>query len=238
MRTLLGLIEGVLWITGLALVGLFVGELGVQELQRINAVAAFHSTRHLSPESVAVPAIAVLPGDEVSQGPAASGSAGQVGLIDYEPPPPDQSLWSAGRIVDFAASLAEPSSPVIGVFSIPRFDLELPVYNGATELHMNRGIARIDGTSMPGEGGNLGIAGHRDGYFRVLKDIGFGDEIVVTGPDGPSTYLVEQLMVVDPSAVEVLHQTDRPAITLVTCYPFYYVGHAPERFIVRAVLKE
>ena len=76
-------------------------------------------------------------------------------------------------------------------------------------------------------------------HFPVKgKDIGFGDEIILTGPEGPQTYLVEQLMIVDPSAVEVLHHTERPAITLVTCYPFYFVGHAPERFIVRAVLKQ
>ena len=103
---------------------------------------------------------------------------------------------------------------------------------------MDRGIARIDGTAMPGEVGNLGIAGHRDGYFRVLKDIKFGDEIVVTGPEGPMSYVVEQLMIVDPSAIEVLDHTRKPSITLVTCYPFYFVGHAPERFIVRAVAKE
>ena len=234
MRVLLGLIEGVLWVAGLTLVGLFVGELGIQELQRINAVAAFRTTQSIE----ATPAVEALPGDSVPQAPERAPGPGRVGFVDYEAPPPDQSLWSAGRIADFAASLAQPASPVIGVFSIPRFDLELPVYDGATELHMDRGIARIDGTAMPGEQGNLGIAGHRDGYFRVLKDIGFGDEIIVTGPQGPQTYLVEQLMIVDPSAVEVLHHTERPAITLVTCYPFYFVGHAPERFIVRAVLKE
>ena len=236
MRVLLGLIEGVLWVTGLTLVGLFAGELGIQELQRINAVAAFRTSQPVANQSA--PVVSVLPGDEALDRPANASSSGQVGFVGYEAPAPDQSLWSAGRIADFAASLAQPSSPVIGVFSIPRFDLELPVYDGATELHMNRGIARIDGTAMPGEQGNLGIAGHRDGYFRVLKDIGFGDEIILTGPEGPQTYLVEQLMIVDPSAVEVLHHTERPAITLVTCYPFYFVGHAPERFIVRAVLKQ
>jgi sortase A len=104
---------------------------------------------------------------------------------------------------------------------------------------MDRGIARIEGTAMPGQDrGNVGIAGHRDGYFRVLKDIRFGDEISVTTPVGTQTYVVQQLMIVDPSAVEVLNYTPEPSITLVTCYPFYFVGHAPERFIVRAVLQE
>jgi sortase A len=104
---------------------------------------------------------------------------------------------------------------------------------------MDRGIARIEGTAMPGQDdGNVGIAGHRDGYFRVLKDIQFGDEISVRTPSGTQTYIVQQLMIVDPSAVEVLNYTPEPSITLVTCYPFYFVGHAPERFIVRAVLQE
>jgi len=144
-----------------------------------------------------------------------------------------------GRIASFAASLTRQTSPVLGVFEIPRFDLELPIYDGASDLHMDRGIARIEGTAMPGhDEGNLGIAGHRDGYFRVLKDIQFGDEITLTTENGTQTFIVEQLMTVDPSAVEVLYNTEKTAITLVTCYPFYYVGHAPERFIVRAVLQE
>jgi sortase A len=127
----------------------------------------------------------------------------------------------------------------LGIFEIPRLELELPIYDGATDLHMDRGIARIDGTAMPGhDEGNLGIAGHRDGYFRVLKDIRFGDEISVTTSAGKQTYVVEQLMIVDPSVVDVLHRTPTPTITLVTCYPFYFVGHAPQRFIVQAALQE
>ena len=146
---------------------------------------------------------------------------------------------SAGRIAAFSNSLGRHAGPVLGVFEIPKFDLELPIYDGATDLHMDRGIARIEGTAMPGQDdGNIGIAGHRDGYFRVLKDIRFGDEISVTTPAGKQTYVVEPLMIVDPSAVAVLASTPVPSITLVTCYPFYFVGHAPERFIVRAVIQE
>ena len=88
---------------------------------------------------------------------------------------------------------------------------------------------------MPGGPGNLGVAGHRDGYFRVLKDIELGDEITITTVHGPESYVVLELRIVDPTAVEVLNPTVRQSVTLVTCYPFYFVGHAPERFIVRAV---
>jgi len=163
---------------------------------------------------------------------------GEVASFDVNIEPPDQSLWSSGRIASYAESLKDDSSEVIGLFSIPRLDLEVPLYDKASDLHMDRGIARIDGTSQPGEAGNMGIAGHRDGYFRVLKDIKFGDELIVTSVNGPQTYRVEQLMIVDPSTVDVLDPTEETAITLVTCYPFYFVGHAPERFIVRAVLQD
>ena len=103
---------------------------------------------------------------------------------------------------------------------------------------MDRGAARIDGTAMPGEPGNLGVAGHRDGYFRVLKDIELGDEITITTVDGLESYVVQELLIVDPTAIEVLHPTVQQSVTLVTCYPFYFVGHAPERFIVRAVKRD
>jgi sortase A len=226
MRALTKFVEGLLWVCGLTIVTLFAGQLGVQELQRMDAVAAFRTGQMIDSA-----VDANQPGSDTK--------AVQVGVTDYEPPAPDQSLWSAGRIASFAASFAENTSPVLGIFEIPRLELELPIYDGATDLHMDRGIARIEGTAMPGhDQGNLGIAGHRDGYFRVLKDIQFGDEILVTTSAGKQTYVVEQLMIVDPSAVEVLHRTPKPTITLVTCYPFYFVGHAPERFIVRAALQE
>ncbi len=151
---------------------------------------------------------------------------------------PDQSLWSEGRIAAYNDSLAAAVSDVLGILEIPRLSLEVPIYDGSTDLHMDRGAARIDGTAMPGEAGNLGVAGHRDGFFRVLKDIALGDEITITSSAGPETYVVSELSIVPPTAVEVLDPTDTPSVTLVTCYPFYYVGHAPERFIVRATRKD
>jgi len=150
---------------------------------------------------------------------------------------PEQSLWSEGRIAAYDASLAEAVSDVIGILEIPRLALEVPVYDGASDLHMDRGAARIEGTAMPGEPGNLGVAGHRDGFFRVLKDIELGDEIMVTSASGPEIFIVSELSIVPPTAVEVLNPTATPSVTLVTCYPFYFVGHAPERFIVRATKK-
>jgi sortase A len=150
---------------------------------------------------------------------------------------PEQSLWSEGRKAAYEASLSEAVSDVIGILEIPRLALEVPVYDGASDLHMDRGAARIEGTAMPGEPGNFGVAGHRDGFFRVLKDIELGDEIMVTSASGPEIFVVSELSIVPPTAVEVLNPTATPSVTLVTCYPFYFVGHAPERFIVRATKK-
>jgi sortase A len=88
---------------------------------------------------------------------------------------------------------------------------------------------------MPGSAGNVGLAGHRDGFFRGLKDIQPGDEIEVEAIGRIDRYRVERTWIVNPEDVSVLDPTGEPSVTLVTCYPFYFVGSAPQRFIVRAV---
>jgi sortase A len=105
-------------------------------------------------------------------------------------------------------------------------------------LVLNRGAGRITGTARPGEPGNIGIAGHRDGFFRALKDIAVGDSVTLdTGADLVA-YVVESIKIVTPADVTVLARTTTPSLTLVTCYPFYFVGDAPHRYIVRCVVKE
>ena len=212
----------------------FLGFLGLDEMQRKNDLDTFkedHQVRTLaviSPEErlqLAKYLPPLVENDEPVN-------------IDYDLQPPDKSLWSSGRISAFTESLGKDTSEVLGVLEIPRLEFEVPLYDGASDLHMDRGIARIEGTAMPNEAGNLGIAGHRDGYFRVLKDIKFGDEMILNSGTGFKRYRVAQLMIVEPSAVDVLDHTEDTSITLVTCYPFYFVGHAPQRFIVRAVLQE
>ena len=207
------MIERALWITGTLLLSIFFGHLALAEYHRVNEIAAFRAQ-------------AVSAEDLV----AAATSAWQLKTHTA-----DQSLWSAGRVASFAASLEQETVDVLALFSIPRLGLEVPLYDGASALHLNRGVARIDGTAMPGAPGNIGIAGHRDGFFRVLNDIRFGDELTVTTVNGEHTYRVQQLMIVEPDEINVLDHTEENAITLVTCYPFHFVGHAPQRFIVRAV---
>ena len=103
---------------------------------------------------------------------------------------------------------------------------------------MNRGVGLIEGTASLNEVGNVGIAGHRDGFFRVLKDVKIGDRLILQTPQRLRRYQVTQTLIVDPDHVEVLDPTEDHVVTLVTCYPFYYVGPAPRRFIVKAQLKE
>jgi sortase A len=149
---------------------------------------------------------------------------------------PDQTAWSAQRQADYRESLTETFDAPPGVLEIPSLKLTVPIFTGTSELVLNRGIGWIEGTAMPGEDGNVGLAGHRDGYFRGLKDLKIGDMIEVQSVGRTQRYHVTSLKIVEPSDVSVLDPTDEPSVTLVTCYPFHYVGSAPQRYIVRAVL--
>ncbi len=128
--------------------------------------------------------------------------------------------------------------PPLGILTIPKIGLEVPVLEGIDTMTLDRGAGRIPGTALPGQPGNIGIAGHRDGFFRGLKDISTGDTIIFSTLDSRNTYAVESIRIVNPGDVKVLGPTPKPSLTLVTCYPFYFVGVAPRRFVVHATLKE
>jgi sortase A len=148
---------------------------------------------------------------------------------------PDQSLWSRVRITAWRNALLEPAPAPLAVLRIPKIRLEVPVLAGTDDRTLDRGVGHIDDTAEPGTVGNVGIAGHRDGFFRGLKDIAPGDVIELDTIQRKEAYRVERTWVVNPEDVSVLDPTSAPALTLVTCYPFYFVGSAPQRFIVRAV---
>jgi sortase A len=148
---------------------------------------------------------------------------------------PDQSLWSAIRITAWRDALREPAAPPLAVLRIPKIRLEVAVLPGTDDRTLDRAVGHIEDTAPPGADGNTGLAGHRDGFFRGLKDIGVGDSIVLETPHGTEAYVVERTWIVDPDDVSVLDPTPTRSLTLVTCYPFYFVGSAPQRFIVRAV---
>jgi sortase A len=148
---------------------------------------------------------------------------------------PDQSLWSPERVSAWRGAIRAPGPVPMAVLRIPKIRLVVPVLPGTDDWTLDRAVGHIEHTAQPGDGGNLGIAGHRDGFFRGLKDIARGDAIELETPQGIDVYRVERTWVVDPEEVSVLDPTPDPALTLVTCYPFYFVGSAPRRFIVRAV---
>src|SRR3954470_10204850 len=148
---------------------------------------------------------------------------------------PDQSLWAPARVSGWRKTLGESAPVALAVLRIPKIRLEVPVLPGSDDHTLDRAVGHIEGTSPPGTNGNLGIAGHRDGFFRGLKDIAIGDAIEVDTLDGQDVYRVERTWVVNPDDVSVLDATATPSLTLVTCYPFYFIGAAPRRFIVRAV---
>ena len=160
-------------------------------------------------------------------------------MVQAEAPsgaPVDTSLWAEGRTREYRESLLHDFGVPLAVMRIPKLEIEVPVLPGTDDLTLNRGVGWIQGTAAPGTDGNFAVAGHRDGFFRRLKDIKLGDTIEVETLDGSRTYVVDDLTIVDPSNVSVLAERDLPSVTLVTCYPFYFVGSAPRRFIVRASL--
>ncbi len=150
----------------------------------------------------------------------------------------DTSLWSPERIRAYEESLRKDFGAPLAVLSIPKIGLEVAVLPGTDDLTLNRGVGLIEGTPRPGETGNSGIAGHRDGFFRGLKDVVAGDVIEVRSLSARRSFVVESIRIVRPEDVWVLEPTSSPVLTLVTCYPFYFIGSAPQRYIVRAVSRD
>lgn len=123
---------------------------------------------------------------------------------------------------------------VIGMIEIPGVGINAVVVQGDSNDVLRHAVGHVPGTPFPGQSGNIALAGHRDTIFRPLRKIGTGDLIALKTDTGMFRYRVTSTKVVPPNDVGVLKSRGRNEITLVTCYPFYYVGHAPDRFIVRA----
>jgi len=149
---------------------------------------------------------------------------------------PDQSEWSTTRIERFAEMRQDPEATpsAVGRLVIAKADVEVMVLDGTSEATLDRGVGLIEGTARPDQGGNVGIAGHRDSFFRGLRRLSPGDEIELATLKGLTRYRVSEILVVEPEYVQVLNPTPESSLTLVTCYPFYHIGSAPQRYIVRA----
>jgi sortase A len=149
---------------------------------------------------------------------------------------PDFSLWSPQRIKAWRNAVERQSPAPLAVLRIPRIGLEVPVLEGTDDWTLNRAVGHIADTARPGGDGNSGIAGHRDSFFRGLKDVGPGDTLEIETLERVELYRIERTWVVEPDDVWVLDPTESRSVTLVTCYPFYFIGSAPQRYIVRAAL--
>jgi sortase A len=162
-----------------------------------------------------------------------------------EPPVPAELPFSSPRVPGKGQADPlfsppwEPPAPIavgalIGRIEIPRLSLSSIVLQGDSDQVLRKGVGHIPSTSLPGGSGNVAIAGHRDTFFRALKDIRREDDITLTTTTGTYRYRVDSVQVVRPDDVQVLAPSDRASLTLVTCYPFYFVGSAPKRYVVRA----
>jgi sortase A len=141
------------------------------------------------------------------------------------------------HLLENTMALSPPASAargLIGRLEIPRLGLSVVFVEGDDPKTLRRAVGHIPGTPLPGDPGNIALTGHRDTFFRPLRNIRPNDVIVVTTLQGEYRYRVVSTKIVDPDNVSVLDSSDDQILTLVTCYPFYFVGSAPDRFIVRA----
>lgn len=153
------------------------------------------------------------------------------------------------RELDAILSSAPPSAPLsrrpppapgsmLGRIEIPRLEVSAVIRAGTDARTLQLAVGHIGGTALPGESGNIGLAGHRDTFFRRLRNIRADDEIRLVTPEGTFRFEVAETQIVSPKDTWVLNPTPQATLTLVTCYPFTYIGSAPDRFIVRATATE
>lgn len=149
-------------------------------------------------------------------------------------------LGSSPRLGPATAGASSTTGPIdplfLGRIEIPRVGVSAMVREGVDDATLDLAVGHIPGTPRPGEPGNVALAGHRDSFFEGLREIRLADEIHIETPRGPHRYVVESTEIVRPEDVRVIAPTKDDVLTLVTCYPFKYVGNAPKRFIVRARL--
>ncbi|HEX3659913.1 MAG TPA: class D sortase [Acidobacteriaceae bacterium] len=200
-------IEVLLLIAGVVALALY----GAAQADRLLTSRAL--LRHFPAVGISVPAERAV-GEEQTRGTGATASV------------------EGDRAMDVRTSADAP----LAVLRIPAIHLEVPVLDGTDALTLNHAAGRIAGTGLPGGRGNIGIAAHRDGFFRNLGKVRVGEPIELETRTGVETYVVEHTQVVMPDNVSVLDPRPAPSLTLVTCYPFHYLGRAPQRYIVVASL--
>jgi sortase A len=201
------LIELVAWAMGVASLGFYIAEGSIQAQSAGDGLSYFASARTVGAND-------------------SSSQHLEIGALNT-------TTWSPQRIKEYEQSVGAAGLP-IAVLRIPAVHLNVPIYEGTSDEILKRGAGHIEGTAQLNEYGNSAVAAHRDSFFRLLKDIVAGDVIAIETMHGTDHYRVRKTWIVSPTDVSVLSATDSQALTLVTCYPFYFVGAAPQRFIVRA----
>ncbi len=156
---------------------------------------------------------------------------GLAGLITVGAAYADSFLAAREAVATFKSGEA---SDAMALLRIRRLDVEVPVFEGTHRETLKRGAGAVNGTALPGEPGNVALAAHRDTFFRPLEGLVVGDVIELARRDGTTSYRVTEISITDPLDVSVLQPTDSSVLTLITCYPFQYVGFAPDRFVVRS----
>lgn len=233
------------WIAAAAFFTAYFGAHALGEFERTAAITAFEAAHAAAPTTIMASTTheAAHPraGDAIDgardMSPSSVPLAETSGAIgsSYQPG------LARARVETGATGTADAGSKQsmpVALLRIPRMDIEVPVFASTSERNLNRGAGLVEGTAMPGSEGNIAIAAHRDRHFRALKDIAVGDVLELQGREQQRRYRVSDISIVDPTDVSPLWATAEPAVTLVTCYPFHFVGNAPQRFIVRALAEQ
>lgn len=202
-------VEVALWTIGVVLLVTFVGVLARQEFERRHQIDEFLTARRTLP--ISAPNRKQAP-------PEKSGSA-----------PTHAAVVKAER-----AEVRAPDGVAIAILRIPAIKLVVPVNRGTGRSELFHGAGLVAGSALPGSTGNVSIAAHRDSFFRGLRDVAVGDMVELDSLEYKNLYRVTGTQVVEPTDVQVLADVGEPVLTLITCYPFHFVGKAPQRFIVRA----
>jgi sortase A len=208
--------ERFLFVAGVVLLSIYAGALGYARLSQAYYSWAFERVLHGQPAPLA-------------------GFLAKT-LLRRAAPESAPRTPTPNRASEMTTALPLKPGSLIGRLEIPAINLSVMVIEGTGRKELSEGVGHIEGTALPGEPGNFGIAGHRDSFFRALKDISGQDLITLTTFAGSYRYRVEETKIVRPSDTTVLDKTSTSRLTLVTCYPFYYIGNAPKRYIVRARL--
>jgi sortase A len=240
--------EIALWIIGASLLGVALGATihrwmyqAEQERAFLRVAAASeNATREGSPPPSSAPSLfetpdgaAMLPGETFGPPAPEVTTAGAPEATEAEPP---QGVTTGSRTAGPAEGALDEG--VLGRIEIPRIGLSAIVREGDDDATLRKAVGFVPGTARPGEGGNTALAGHRDTFFRPLRRIEVGDRIRLVVPPATYEYRVASLDVVEPTEVSVLASRGEEELTLVTCYPFRWIGPAPDRYIVKATRVE